>query len=149
LLDRSLAGFELHMAGQRKAAADSLAGLELELADRTGEVEAGSAHPFFAGVDRLAAARWLSEEGEDVRAARLLRWCEAEPPERWFEIRQASRIVTGIANFERARIEAAGGRAGPARTYYRQFLAEYDLPPPAHRWMIRAAEAALRPTEER
>jgi hypothetical protein len=149
LLDRSLAGFELRMAGQRKAAADSLAGLELELADRTGEVEAGSAHPFFAGVDRLAAARWLSEEGEDVRAARLLRWCEAAPPERWFEIRQASRIVTGIANFERARIETAAGRAGPARTYYRQFLAEYDLPPPAHRWMTRAAEAALRPIEER
>jgi hypothetical protein len=149
LLDRSLAGFELRMAGQRKAAADSLAGLELELADRTGEEEAGSAHPFFAGVDRLAAARWLSEEGEDVRAARLLRWCEAEPPERWFEIRQASRIVTGIANFERARIEAAAGRSGPARTYYGRFLAEYDLPPPAHQWMTRAAEAALRPIEQR
>jgi hypothetical protein len=114
-----------------------------------GVEEAGSAHPFFAGVDRLAAARWLSEEGEDVRAARLLRWCEAEPPERWFEIVYATRIVTGLATFERARMEAAAGRSGPARTYYRRFLADYDLPPPAHQWMTRAAEAALRPVEER
>jgi hypothetical protein len=61
----------------------------------------------------------------------------------------ATRILTGIATFERARMEAAAGGAGPARTYYRQFLAEYDLPPPAHQWMTRTAEAALRPIEER
>jgi hypothetical protein len=149
LLDRSLQGFELSLAGNRKAAADSLAALELELADRAGVEEAGSAHPFFAGVNRLAAARWLSEAGEDTRAARLLRWCEAVLPQRWFEIAHATRILSGIAYFERARIEAATGQAAAAREDYGRFLTDYDRAPTAHQWMIGAADRALRSAEER
>jgi hypothetical protein len=147
-LDRSLAGFEHALAGSRIAAAESLSALELELADRNGPSEAGKAHPFFAGVDRLAAARWLSEAGEQDHAARLLRWCEAMPSQKWFEILQATRVLGGVTTFERGQVEAAAGRAASAQAFYRRFLADYDMPPPAHRWMVEAAQSALRQAEE-
>jgi hypothetical protein len=147
-LDRSLAAFELALAGSRAAAAESLAALELELADRRGAEEAGTAHPFLAGLDRLAAARWLSESGEPARAAALLRWCDAIPTIGYFEIIDATRILAGLAMFERARIEVAEGQLSSSREHFRRFLAEYDLPPPAHRWMVETARSALQAGDE-
>jgi eukaryotic-like serine/threonine-protein kinase len=139
-LDVSLAAFELAMKGRRRQAADQLAALMWRRAD--GVMREGESHPFLGGVSRLAAARWLLQEGDTVQAARLLTWHDgwiANPT-----VSQADLVLGSPAILEAARIDEARGRAANARTEYERFLRLYDLPVASQRSLVDEARQAVR-----
>ena len=138
-LERSLAGFELQLRGARKAAAESLAVLDLAATDL--EIS-GRHNPYARSITHLAASQLMLEQGDTSRALKLLAWHEAYIPASYEGIR--SQIFAGLAYYEMARIEEALGKDDLARDHYEQFLRRYDMPPPAHRHLVDEANAALR-----
>ena len=136
---RSLAGFELELAGAKRAAAESLAALDLAA---TGS-EITARHDAYArSITHLEASRLLLEQGDTTRALKLLVWHEAKHtglPEPF-----RSQLFAALAYYELARIEEAQGRTDLARDHYQQFLRRYDMPPPAHQHLVDEANAALR-----
>jgi hypothetical protein len=93
-------------------------------------------------VGRLAAGRWLLQEGDTTQAARLLTWHEgwiANPT-----VSQANLILGGPATLESARIDEARGRPAIARAEYERFLRLYDLPTASQRALVEEARRAVR-----
>jgi tetratricopeptide (TPR) repeat protein len=136
---RSLAGFELELAGAKRAAAESLAALDLAA---TGS-EIGVRHDGYArSITHLAASRLLLEQGDTTRALKLLVWHEANIPASAEPFR--SQFFAGLAYHELARIEEAQGKNDLARDHYEQFLRRYDMPPPAQQYLVDSAKASLR-----
>lgn len=135
-LDRSLAAFELELAGRRRDAAHSLAALEWAAAD-SGQWSAD--HPFLPMVNRLAVSRWLAAEGDTTQALRMLWWHHSGPNPIW----SANLVGAPLAHLEGARLLDVSGNAARARRAYSEFLRRYDMPVAAHRPMIQEVEAAL------
>jgi len=136
---RSLAGFELELRGAKRAAAESLAALDL--AATTAELV--EHHDAYArSTTHLEASRLFLEQGDTSRALKLLVWhqadipASAEPP--------YTQMFAGLAYYELARIEEARGHTDLARDHYEQFLRRYDMPPPAHQHLVDNAKASLR-----
>ena len=133
---RSLAGFELELAGAKRAAAESLAALDLAATDSA----IGAHHDAYArSITHLEASRLLLEQGDTTRALKLLVWHEAKIPPLF-----GSQLFAPLAYYELARIEEAQGHTDLARDHYQQFLRRYDMPPPAHQHLVDEANAALR-----
>ena len=150
VLDRSLAAFGLELAGERRRAADSLAAIEWQRPDFIRAIHGWvgiGVHPFLTGVNRMAAASWLLQEGDTALAARLLTWHETRV---WSgEAHAADAVLAGLSYLQLARIEEARGRPDLAMFYYRQFLKRYDRPVPAQRKLVEEARAALARLEGR
>jgi len=75
ILDRSLAALEAELTGARRQAARELATLNWEQPDVLAPGYA--AHPYVIAFCRLAAAKWLREEGDDAGATRAAMWFDA------------------------------------------------------------------------
>lgn len=135
---RTLAGFELELAGAKQAAAESLG--VLDMADLTGNLGAQDAYARSAA--HLEASRLLLQQGDTVRASKQLVWHEAAIPMSWEGYR--SLLFSALAYYQLARIEEEQGQHDLARDHYQQFLRRYDMPPPAHQYMVDEANAALR-----
>jgi hypothetical protein len=141
-LDRSLAAYQLALAGDRSGASDSLVALERERAELGWSRFRSDSHPFLTAVNRLSAARWLVERGDAAAAEWLLTWHQAVLfPMR--DTREANAIVEPLAYLERGRVAESLGRRELARIYYQRFLWQYDAPPAAHRRLVEEAQAAL------
>ena len=144
VLDRSLAAFDLDLAGSRRRAADSLATIEWQRPDFVLASDGSSGvkwHPFLTSVNRMAAATWLLQGGDTTDATRLLLWHESRI---WsLPDHAADAVFAGPAYLELARVAEAQGQADLARRYYRQFLRRCDLPVPAQRHLVEEAKAAL------
>ena len=130
--------FELALRGDRRRAADSLAGLEWSAADRNSWGWWMVAQPLQRGVNRLAAAGWLLEAGDTAQAVRLLAYYTAVNPPFGEKL-----ILRPFVSLQLARVEDARGRVDEARRLYREFLIWYDMPPPAHRHLVEEARSAL------
>jgi tRNA A-37 threonylcarbamoyl transferase component Bud32/TolB-like protein len=130
---RSLAAFELELLGRRREATDSMAAVSWEWWrwDRS---------PYFIGINRLAAARWLAERDPD-QAARLLPWHQAGIISEVFN--HGVVVLDGLSYLEMAGAEVARGDHRLAREYYQRFLQRYDLPSPKMRHLVDEARAAL------
>jgi hypothetical protein len=145
LLDKTLGAFEAELAGQRDLAARTLANSNWRNPDLL--VPGYAAHPFVISVSRLAAARWLEDEGALTQADRLLMWFEA--PFALDGYRPARRVLGALAMLERARIAARQGRLADSRRAYAEFLQRYDAPVAAHAPLVTEARAqASGPTNE-
>jgi len=131
---RSLDAFAIGLRGERRVAAESLEALAYRPSDWRGAT--------FAGINRLAAARWLEADGELDRAARLLLWPQAAfiPDPRW-----ALEAVTlsGLTYLEAGRIEAERGHAEQAGKFYGEFLLRFDRPMSPLQPLVDEARAAL------
>jgi TolB-like protein len=136
-LERSLGAFESALAGDTRQAGAAMASLEWEQAAiSTPDFEH---HPFTLPTDRLAAARWLASTGNAEQALRLLLWVDGP-----FALHPSgiySSMLAPLVDLERARIEAARGRAEPASAYYRRFLKRYDLPSKRHLPLVEEARS--------
>ena len=134
---RSLAAFQLALAGDRRRAGAALAALEWQRAERVSDV---SSAQYLTALDRLAASRWLFEAGDTAQAARLLTWNEA-----WSSVSGGvgGAVFASVAYLERARIEEARGKRALARDYYREFLLRYDMPTAKLRHLVQEAKTAL------
>ena len=84
---------------------------------------------------------WLAASGDADQALRLLTWVDGP----YFIHPSAvySLMLTGLVDLERGRIEEQRGRAGSARTYYREFLRRYDRPVIGHRRLVEEAKTAM------
>jgi len=138
-MDRSLAAFDTHLRRDDARAASGLARLERERAQLLRDSDL---HPFLAGIDRLAASRWLAAGGDTARAIGLLRWNETvlAPQYRWIMLNVAFR---GPALFEEARLQDGQQHAEDARHAYRRFLELYDAPMPSQQHLVEQARKAL------
>ena len=138
-LDRSLAGFETELKGERGLAADSLAALDLAatVAELWAPRDAQA-----RSIDHLMASRLLLQEGDTSRAVQLLTWHEGDLG--YTPNAVAFQVFAPLAYYELARIEEAQGRNDQARDHYQQFLRRYDMPPPAHQHLVDEAKASLR-----
>lgn len=139
-LDRSLAGFELELKGSKRAAAESLAVLDLSGTDS--ELSFGDRDTYARSLSHLAASQMLLELGDSSRAVRLLAWHEAHPAAS--EDPGRFQLFAALAYYELARIEEAQGKTDEARDHYQQFLRRYDMPMPVHQHLVDEAHAALR-----
>jgi len=128
VLDRSLAAFELALAGQRDRAARALARLEWDEAEQWWFSRRGCDHPYVPAIDRITAARWLAAGGDASQAARLLKWNEAIWPRPYCFADPVERVLSPLASLEQGRVEEALSRTEAARGYYEEFLAQYDMP---------------------
>jgi hypothetical protein len=138
-MERSLAGLELELRGARQAAAESLAVLDLAATD----ADISRYHdPYARSITHLAASQLMLEKGDTGRALKLLAWHEANIPASYEGIR--SQIFAGLAYYGLARIEEAQGKDDLACEHYEQFLRRYDMPPPAHQYLVDNAKASLR-----
>lgn len=136
--ERVLAGLELELRGAKKAAAESLAALDLSAPDSL----IGTPHdPYARSISHLAASRLMLEQGDTTRALKLLAWHQASIPASPESGR--FQIFSALAYYELARIEEAQGRTQLAREHYQQFLRRYDLPAPEHQYLVDGAKAAL------
>ena len=136
-MNRSLAAFEMELRGAKRAAADSLA--DLDLAASEGGLFSPR-DPYARSVDHLQASWWLLQLGDTSRAVKLLTWHEADLGiDPWF-----FQVSAPLAYFELAQIEEAQGHSDLARDHYQQFLRRYDMPMPAHQHLVDDAKAALR-----
>jgi TolB-like protein len=149
LLD--LGAFELALRGDHRGAAANLAAREWSAADRNAWGWWMVAHSLRRGVGRMASASWLLESGDTTQAARLLTYYDAFSPPFGEKI-----MLRPLLSLQLARIEDARGRIDDARRLYQDFLVWYDMPPPAHRELVKEARAALArlsgspaPSEER
>jgi hypothetical protein len=132
--ERSLASFGLALAGGRREAGDSLAALSW---DKWWLVSA----PYFPGINRLAAARWLAAEKDPGQAARLLTWHQA-----WFDGDSFSNgvvVLDGVSYLEMARVEGRRDNTALAREYYQRFLQRYDDPSQGMQQLVRNAREEL------
>jgi hypothetical protein len=138
-LDRSLAAFDAALSGATGAAGTAMAGLEWQEAALA--APDFTRHPYTVAVDRLAAAQWLAASGDADQALRLLTWVDGS-----YSIHPGtvySLMMTALVDLERGRIEEQQGRAGSARSHYRQFLRRYDRPVIGHRRLVEEAKAAM------
>jgi tRNA A-37 threonylcarbamoyl transferase component Bud32 len=137
LVDRSLAAFETAAAGDRRTAGRELADLEERCADFR---DCNDFTPSIA-VQRLAAAQWLAEAGDDERARRLIRWQDAVTFDGWLlAFQQGLAAPTYLLG---ARLEEQAANRKRAAEYYRQFLRRYDQPMPSQAHLVDEAKAAL------
>jgi serine/threonine-protein kinase len=144
ILARSLAAFDLDLAGRRRQAIDTLVALEWEEADKSWFMDGGCNHPFVPGIDRLIAARWLAAAGDLAEAAHLLKWNEAIFPRPYCDLTDAvEHAISPLASLQQARLDEERGRTETARAYYEEFLMQYDLPVASHRHLLEEARAAL------
>jgi TolB-like protein len=123
-LDRSLEALAAHAAGEVERAARELAALEHEIADRGAVLAVGNLHPLLATADRLFAASWLRQLGDDDEALRLLAWHEAIPGPALLQAWNTA--VGGIALVDRGEIAESAGDLERARAYFERFAAQYD-----------------------
>ncbi len=138
-LERSIAAFAAYLRGDHSRAAAELGRLERERAQLQRDDDA---HPLLAGIDRLAAARWLAAAGDTAQALSLLHWTETTlaPYGKWI---LGSRMFHGPAFLEQARLEEGQGRTQEARRAYTRFLEWYQLPGPRERPLVVEARSAL------
>jgi hypothetical protein len=137
-LDRSLGAFESALRGNRRAAASDMAALERELAEGNPFfVVRATPHPLLRGVDRLAAAGWLLDQGNGVQALPLLRWHQTFPQ---FDDKLP---LAPLAFLLTAKIVDAQGDTAAARYNYEEFLRRFDLPMPPQRHLVLEAREAL------
>jgi TolB-like protein len=138
-LVRSLAAFETYLRGDHGRAAAELARLERERAQLHRN---NNGHTLLAGIDRLAASRWLAAAGDTAQAQSLLHWTETvlAPYGQWIA---TNRMLSGPALLEQARLEDRQGHAEEARRAYSQFLEWYELPGTRERPLVREAQSAL------
>jgi hypothetical protein len=129
---RSLAAFELELLGRRREAADSMASLAWEWWH-------WGVGPYFLGVTRLAAARWLAAERDLDQAADLLPWHRTAQA----FLLHGQVVLGGVSYLEMGRVEAARGNESLAREYYKRFLQRYDMPSPRMQHLVDEARAAL------
>jgi TolB-like protein/tetratricopeptide (TPR) repeat protein len=134
--DRSLAGFDLYLAGSRRQAARALAALEWEQAEEYSPRR--FAVPPAMPINRLAAAEWLLAAGDTAQAVRLLNWVDTDQISgfTWAALK-------GLVELERGRIEDAQGHNDQALAHYRQFLVRYDAPMPSQRALVAEAREAV------
>jgi serine/threonine-protein kinase len=133
VVTRALRAFESMLTGNQRAAAESLAAIWWD--------DASGGDATFNGVHRLVAARVLAAGGEWDRAARLLRWHEADVPNhRWW---MGVPILNGVTYLEAARVEAARGDAARARVLYEEFVRRYDRPVPPLRGLVDEARTVV------
>ncbi len=95
-----------------------------------------------AGIDRLAASRWLSAEGDTAQALSLLHWTETilAPHGKWI---LTNRMLAAPALLEEARLQGGVGHTTEARRAYSRFLEWYDLPNARQRHLVEEAQSAL------
>jgi TolB-like protein len=139
--DRSLAAFQLALAGQRGRAGRELAQFEWTCAND----QSCGLDGYDIAIHRLAAARWLAEEGDVNEAARLLTWHEAAQSGPYWA---GTEVTAGLAYRELARIEEARGSTRLSRESYEQFLRRYDRPMPSQAHLVEEAKAALARLQE-
>ena len=138
-LDRSLGAFESALRGDKRSAASAMAALEWELAEGSPNFPGNPStpHALLRGVNRLAAAEWLLDQGDGGQALRLLNWYQTFP---FFDDKLP---LAPLAFLLKARIEDARGDTAAARRNYEEFLHRYDLPMPPHRHLVVEARDAL------
>jgi len=139
-LDRSLSAFEMALRGDRRAAASTMVALERELAEGSPFfVVRATPHALLRGVDRLAAAEWLLDQGDGVQALPLLQWHRALGA---FDDKIP---LAPLAFLLTAKIEEAQGDTAAARYNYEEFLHRFDMPmPPQRRLVVEARDALAR-----
>jgi hypothetical protein len=134
-IERSLRAFARALEGDHRSAARELAALERQCAERVDGCDVTAPN---IAANRLAAASWLLEDGDTVKAAHLLTWHDANIPGwHW------SFVVRPLAFLMQARIAEAWGDTATASARYRQFLRRYDRPLPAQAHMVNEARLAL------
>jgi tetratricopeptide (TPR) repeat protein len=135
--DRSLAGFDLYLAGSSRQAGRTLAALEWEQAEQQLSPHRFSV-PATMPLNRLAAAQWLLAAGDTAQASRLLNWVDTDQIGgfTWAALK-------GLVELERGRIEDAEGHTNQALAHYRQFLVRYDAPMPSQRSLVTEARDAV------
>ena len=118
-LDRSLGAFESALRGDRRAAASAMTALERELAEGSPFfVTRATPHVLLRGVDRLAAAEWLLDQGDGDRGPAAASLAPDPPPLR----RQAPA--------RSARLPADRKDPGRAGRYRRRPAQLRRVPPP-------------------
>jgi TolB-like protein len=122
-LARSLAAFDLALAGRTADAAHGLATLERENADGAWHFQHGKDHPFALGVNRLAASRFLLEAGDTAAAAELLLFHEVDLPSSLHPMPTATNVLGTLGLAELARIEDGLGQTDLAQ-HHRAILDE-------------------------
>jgi TolB-like protein len=134
--DRSLAAFDLYLAGSARQAAQALAALEWEQAEEYSprRFPVPAAMP----INRLAAAQWLLAAGDTAQASRLLTWVDTDQISgfTWGALK-------GLVELERARIDDAQGHTDQALAHYRQFLVRCDAPMASQRSLVTEARDAV------
>jgi tetratricopeptide (TPR) repeat protein len=136
----SLAALAVDAAGDRARAARDLARLEWDNADRSSPPPLSTRYPFLVPVNRLLAARWLRQLGDDGEAVRLLSWADGLG-DSWVT---ALKVTFGWIGFvDRAEAAASMGQPDRARLYYTRFLERHDLPGPALLPLVERARAGL------
>jgi tRNA A-37 threonylcarbamoyl transferase component Bud32/tetratricopeptide (TPR) repeat protein/TolB-like protein len=127
-LGRSLAAFEMGLAGKYRLAADSMVALVRAV------TEGSCCKGTVDDVNRLAASRWLLAVGDTVAAGEILGHLEVD---QWHLVFSAPLYLA------RARIDEALGRKEEARRDYAEFLRRYDMPVASQRHLVGEAKAAL------
>jgi tetratricopeptide (TPR) repeat protein len=130
--ERSLAAFELGLAGKYRPAADSMVALVRAVAERRGVCCTGA----FDAVNRLAASRWLLAAGDTGAAGKIIGELDLADAQQIF--------FGGPMYLARARINEALGHKEESRSDYAQFLRRYDLPAETNRYLVQEAREALR-----
>ncbi len=138
---RALRAMDLALTGATRQAAESLAALQWQQAERG---DRDFVDPSQRTVGRMLAARWLTEAGDTAQALRLLAWNDAFAIPDGPAGRGGAFLLYGLAYLERARLEEARGQGEVARAHYERFLRFYDAPVAAHRHLVEEARAALR-----
>ncbi len=132
---RLLSAFEAQLREETRTAADSFAMLDIpDTTSALAEVDS-----YTRSVAHMNAAQLMLALGDTSRAVRLLYWHEAHGVDK-----DAFPLFEALAYDQLARIEEAQGKDDLARDHYQQFLRRYDMPPPAHQYMVDNAKAALR-----
>jgi hypothetical protein len=109
LLARSLTAFERAANGQRAAAADSLAELEWQIAERARYFGFAAQHPFLSAVNRLAAGQWLLQDGDTAQVLRLWHLHETDLPQSRHPLPAVNVVLATVTLPALARIEQARG----------------------------------------
>ena len=131
-LGRSLAAFELGLAGNYREAADSMVAL-------IGAVTEGACcKGTFDDVNRLAASRWLLAVGDTVMAGEIIGQLEVD---HWHP------VFSGPMHLARARIHQALRRTEEARSDYIEFLRRLDMPSASQRHLVDEARIAIGPQD--
>ena len=109
-LEATLGALALQTSGDSVAAGRELARL-VEERNRTGRLGGVPEVPFYDGVVRILASRWLTD-ADPALARSLLTWYETIRPDvgaEWIFIR-ADRVLEPVAHAYRARLAATAGR---------------------------------------
>ncbi len=138
-VDRSVAAFDHLLAGDRRAAGDSLAALDL---DATETELLGPRDAFARSVDHLLGAQLLLERHDTARAVKLLWWHQADIVGMFSDL-AVTEWFAPAAYLQAARIADEEHRKADAIAGYRQFLRRHDTATPATQESINAARNAL------